>query len=62
MEGPERHTPQVSKRGEALLNLASYFSRFFEQNGIAFLEEELVTEKLAVDTYKIVKKAEGFEV
>lgn len=60
---PDIPRPQRSKRAEALLNLAGYFERFFDQNGIAFLGDvELVTEKMAIDTYKIVKRAEGFDV
>lgn len=59
----ESHTPQVSKRAEALINLTNYFENFLKQvatQGSADYIESVATQ-MAIDTFKIVKKAEGFE-
>lgn len=62
---PDIVKPQRSKRAEALLNLTLYFESYLKGLSISPDLEEVVqkhAEHLAIDAYKIVKRAEGFDV
>lgn len=63
MDNPESHTPQVSKRALALLALSTYFERVLTQHSQPAHPEAIakLAEQMAVQSWKIVKKAEGFE-
>lgn len=59
----ESHQPQQSKRSKALIDLANYFENFLKRVASQGSEDhiESVATQMAIDAYKIVKKAEGFE-
>lgn len=62
----EQHTPQVSKRDEALKGLTNYFSGFIVgctgQGHVDDLGIVKQANRCAIDVYRIVKRAEGFDV
>lgn len=63
-ESRETHTPQISKAQVAHDKLTQYFVGFLRIFAVSATDEKIesTAAMLAKESYKIVKKAEGYEV